>query len=115
MISADSETAGRTGTTSSAPAATTREERFDWPLCHDAENFLLDQIQAFLARNAFASRLSERMRFETGTLLIDWVDYLLLSSHSEPALRRSGFAGAPLGETPGASQQTLWHPEAMLP
>ena len=31
--------------------ATSTEQRFDWPICYDAENFLLNRVQAFLARN----------------------------------------------------------------
>jgi hypothetical protein len=95
--------------------ASAREKRFDWPLCHDAENCVLDQIRAFVARNPFASQLAERMREDTGTLLMDWVDYLVLSANAEPALREGGFTDDPLGETPVNSRKTLWHPEAMLP
>jgi len=97
----------------SDPAA--KEKRFDWPLCYDAENFVLDQIQAFLARHPFAAKLAERMPAETGTLMIDWVDYLVASAAIEPALRKAGFIEDPLGETPADSQKTFWHPEAMLP
>ena len=98
-----------------AQTTTTREKRFDWPLCYDAEDFVLKQIEAFLARNSFASKLSKRMRDETGTRLIDWVDYLVLSAEAEEALRNFGFADDPLGEAPRSAQKTLWHPEAMLP
>jgi hypothetical protein len=92
-----------------------KEKRFDWPLCYQAENFLLDRIQTFLARNKFASRLAEQMRAETGTLLIDWLDYLALAADSETALRDAGFTEDPLGETPLRGQRAFWHPEAMLP
>src|SRR5262245_37850796 len=92
-----------------------KEKRFDWPLCYEAENWMLDQIQAFLDRNAFAARLAERMRNETGTLLVDWVDYLVLPADVEPAVRNAGFADDPLGELPISSQKSFWHPEAMLP
>jgi hypothetical protein len=95
--------------------ATDQEKRFDWPVCYDAEQFVLDQIQAVIARHTFAARLSERMRAETGTLLIDWVDWLVLPADAEPALRNAGFTEDPSGETPASSQKTLWHPEALLP
>jgi len=55
------------------------------------------------------------MRIETGTLLIDWTDYLVLAADAEPALRSAGFTDDPLGETPTRSQKPFWHPEAMLP
>jgi hypothetical protein len=55
------------------------------------------------------------MRNETGTLLVDWVDYLVLPADAEPALRNAGFTDDPLGELPISSQKSFWHPEAMLP
>src|SRR5882672_290550 len=81
-----------------AQTTTTREKRFDWPLCYDAENFILNQIASFLDRNTFASKLAERMRVETGTLMVDWVDYLVQSAAEEEALRNIGFSDDPLGE-----------------
>ena len=95
--------------------STANEQRFDWPICYDAENLLLNRIQAFLAHNKFASRFSDRLRLETGTLLIDWTDDLVLSADAESALRNVGFTEDPLGETPVHPQTTLWHPEAVLP
>ena len=65
-------------TTLDAPAEA--ENQFNWPLCYEAENLLLDRIGAFLAENSFARILSERMRDETGTLFLDWVDHLVVSA-----------------------------------
>lgn len=94
--------------------ATTPEKRFDWPLCYDAEDLVLGHIQSFLAVHTFAAALSDRMRSETGTLMIDWVDHLILPAQAEESLRASGFTDDPLGEA-SKPQRTLWHPEAMLP
>ena len=69
-----------------------REKRFDWPLCYEAEKFILAQLQAFVDRNSFARHLAERMRAETGTLLLDWVDYLVLSSQNKELLREVGYS-----------------------
>jgi len=99
--------------TCAAPAA--NEKRFDWPLCYVAENLVLDHIRGFVARNTFAAKLSERMRSESGTLLIDWVDHLVFSAEAEPALRNAGFTNDPLGDTAAGGRKTLWHPEALLP
>ncbi len=90
------------------------ESKFDWPLCYEAENFILGRIDAFLERNSFARALAQRMRDETGTLILDWTDHLLLPASDEKALRDVGFVGDPLGETQDR-HVTLWHPEAMLP
>ena len=92
----------------------TREKRFDWPLCYEAEALLLKQLDAFTERNDFARRLAQRMRDEAGTLLLDWVDHLVLPAELFPALREAGYVDDPRGEGP-AHQRPLWHPEAMLP
>ena len=93
---------------------TQAEKKFDWPLCYEAENFLLERIDAFVARNTFAKRLSDRMLTGTGTLLLDWVDHLVLSAADEEKLRAVGFVPDPSGETNGGGHG-FWHPEAMLP
>ena len=90
------------------------ESKFDWPLCYEAENFILQRIDAFLERNSFALRLATRMRDEAGTLILDWTDHLLLPASDEKAVRDLGFADDPLGENAGGDK-ALWHPEAMLP
>ncbi|CAN5392492.1 hypothetical protein BH20VER3_BH20VER3_24280 [soil metagenome] len=74
------------------------ENQFNWPLCYEAENLLLERIDAFLAQNSFARILSERMRAETGTLFLDWVDHLVVSPDDEMAFREVGFTEDPLGE-----------------
>ena len=73
-------------TVSESPATARREKRFDWPVCYDTERLLLGHLEAFLARNRFARQLAERMRTETGTLLLDWIDYLVVPGREESAL-----------------------------
>ncbi len=90
------------------------ETRFEWPLCYDAENFLLEKIDAFTQQNAAAANMARRMRDETGTLLLDWTDYLVLPASDEAALRATGYTEDPLADAPEGQRQ-LWHPEAMLP
>src|SRR4051812_12352599 len=90
------------------------ENQFNWPLCYEAENFLLERISAFLEQNSFARILSERMRDETGTIFLDWVDHLVLSPSDEAAFREVGFTEDPLGDN-GSGLTALWHPKAMLP
>jgi hypothetical protein len=90
------------------------ETKFEWPLCYEAENFILNRIEAFTKKNSFARELSRRMRDETGTLILDWTDYLLLPASDEKALRETGFTEDPLAGAPDAQKQ-LWHPDAMLP
>jgi hypothetical protein len=104
-----------TSDTTNSTALAERERRFDWPLCYEAEELALNQIQAFCARNSAAARISERMRSETGTLIIDWVDHMVAPGDLEPVLLKAGFVQDPLGESPVSGQIVFWHPEAMLP
>ncbi|MDQ6860278.1 MAG: hypothetical protein M3032_03870 [Verrucomicrobiota bacterium] len=94
--------------------ASAAESRFEWPLCYEAENFILSRIDAFTQQNSFARNLATRMRDETGTLILDWTDYLLLPASDEAELRATGYTDDPLADAPDAQKQ-LWHPEAMLP
>jgi hypothetical protein len=103
-----------TATLKQNDAPTAAEERFEWPLCYEAENFILERIDAFTQRNSFARTLGTRMRDETGTLILDWTDYLLLPASDEAGLRATGYTDDPLADAPDAQKQ-LWHPEAMLP
>ncbi len=90
------------------------ETNFEWPLCYDAENFMLNRIDDFMRQNSFARTLATRMRDETGTLILDWTDYLLLPASDEKAVRETGYTEDPLADAPD-SQKQLWHPQAMLP
>jgi hypothetical protein len=83
-----------------------REKRFDWPVCYEAENWVLEQLDDFCKRDSFTRALRDRMRDETGTLLIDWVDHMVVSPRHESTLRSLGHTDDEFG---------LWHPEAMLP
>jgi hypothetical protein len=91
------------------------EKRFDWPLCYEAENFVLARITAFLSRNTFAASIAIRMRKETGTLLVDWVDYLVLSPRDEQVLRSIGFKEDSKILPLENGEKYFWHSEAMLP
>src|SRR3954454_4669171 len=100
--------------TSTVEVPNEAENQFNWPLCYEAENLLLERIGTFLEQNSFARILSERMRDETGTLFLDWVDHLVVSPNDEAAFREAGFTDDSLGEN-RANLKALWHPEAMLP
>ena len=100
--------------TLTAPLTLPREIRFDWPVCYEAEGLLSSRIDAFCFHNRFANQLAERMRTETGTLLLDWIDCLVLSADDEPALRAAGFTEDPLSETANDGL-ALYHPDALLP
>src|SRR5262245_21241419 len=97
-----------------AAPAVAREKQFDWPVCYEVEEFLLNCLSDFLDRNNFARQLAQRMRDETGTLLLDWIDHVVLPASKEPEMRRIGFVPDPVGETAGGVL-AFHHPSAMLP
>lgn len=98
----------------SAPPAPGKEQRFDWPLCHGAEQYVLDQLERFQQRHAFAAQLARRMQDETGTLLLDWIDHLIVPAAEADRLPAVGYLHDPRVEAPPGFS-VLWHPEAMLP
>src|SRR3989442_12846226 len=96
------------------------EKRFDWPLCYDAENYILGKIESFLQHNRFARSLADRMLHETGTLFLDWIDHMVLGIQDSPSpssgqrarVRRQDKADSevplsPLGERAGVRGRDL--------
>lgn len=55
---------------------------FDWQLHPGAEAFVDARIDEALAGNAFAAELSRRMREETSTRFVDWVDHLVVADRN---------------------------------
>ncbi len=53
-------------------------QKFDWGLCPQAENLLVQHIDTFLKNNNFACKLSSRMEQETSTWFLDWIDHVVL-------------------------------------
>ena len=95
-----------------APRQADKETRYDWPLCYDAENLILEKLAVFTRRNGFAGGLERTMREHTGTLLLDWVDHLVVSRDDLPRFLATGY----VEEGSDATGRTAyWHPEAMLP
>jgi hypothetical protein len=88
-------------------------DRFDWPLAFDSENFLRQSVGSFLERNAFARRLAGRMRDETGTDFFEWIDHLSLPAENGKALVDLGFVSENAETLRG--QTALAHPRATLP
>jgi hypothetical protein len=86
---------------------------FDWPLAYEAERLVGGYLEAFLLRNAFARKLAERMRDETGTDFFEWVDHLVLTPDHGDALHAAGFVNEDVPAPPGAV--VLGHPRAMMP
>jgi hypothetical protein len=69
-------------------------------------------LTAFLNDNTFAARLADRMRDETGTRLIDWVDHLAMPDTAELTreLTTAGFERTEIGTA------AVWrHPRGLFP
>jgi hypothetical protein len=86
---------------------------FDWPVCYEAERLVGACIEAFLLRNAFARRLADRMREDTGTDFFEWVDHLVLSPDHAKLFAKVGFERERVEAPRGTA--VLWHPRAMMP
>jgi hypothetical protein len=59
---------------------------FHWTPQPKAESLVKEIVAGFLARNSFARDLARRMRDETGTRFLDWIDHL--ACPDDPGLRR---------------------------
>src|SRR5262245_27298312 len=91
-------------------------KNFNWPRCPEADQFIEEVLQKFLAQHDFARRLSDRMMLETSTLFSVWVDHVILSSKSCSAntLKPLGFWEDKKAKRP-AGTRVFFHPYADLP
>ncbi len=63
----------------STPIDARESENFDWKRWPETETLVEEWVRAALRGNAFGASLAERMRGETGTRFVDWVDHLVVS------------------------------------
>ena len=87
---------------------TSSTEKYEWTTHAEAFAKVCEFVSGVNQRNAFAAEMSKRMRDETGTRLIDWIDRI---GCPNPAVFEAvGFEKTSLGA------ETIWqHPLAMLP
>ncbi|MEM3791554.1 MAG: hypothetical protein QXL16_02400 [Candidatus Micrarchaeaceae archaeon] len=64
---------------------------FDWELYPNVAEFLQKIVEEFLKNNAFARELAKRMRDETSTRFIDWVDYSKIGKEYKKEVEKLGF------------------------
>ena len=78
-------------------------EQFSWQPQPRAQQLVHDLLAQFLSRSPQTAQLGERMRNETGTRLVDWIDHFVFpqSSDLEQQLKYAGFSEISL---PGAEQ-----------
>jgi hypothetical protein len=89
-----------------------RAQAFTWTPQPAAARFIDQRIESFCRVCPPAQRLAERMRDETGTRFVDWVDHLGLaeSGDTERELRELGFVASP-----NAGLGVWQHPLALFP
>ena len=96
----------------SPPAPVSLSEEFHWKVQPEAAAFVGSRLQSYLARCSTARMLGDRLRDETGTRLIDWIDYFALAGSGpiERQLADSGFRPEPAGT------RLAWHhPDGIFP
>lgn len=90
-----------------------KHETFQWSPQPQARALLEDLLAGFLDRVPGAATLAQRMRTETGTRFVDWVDYIQVRRSAEvrARLRAAGFVRTPV---PGAPDCFV-HPGGIFP
>src|SRR2546423_8626939 len=79
-------------------------QQFHWTPQPQAEQLVVDLLQDFLERNAWPNRLAQRMRAETGTRFLDWIDHLSCPA-SDNLVRRLDSTGFSPSPAPGAPRR----------
>lgn len=91
---------------------------FDWQRCPDAAALVTRLLRSLVDSIPQAASLESRMRAETGTRLIDWVDHLCLpmSNRSLESLPDLGFVSRETADSTGNSGEQVWsHPGGLFP
>ena len=88
-------------------------EDFDWQRCPEAARWVEKRIDEIVSEVRFASCLRQRMRDETGTRFIDWVDHICLPFNDplSEMVEKIGYFRA----EHDAAQEVWLHPGAMVP
>jgi len=61
--------------------------RWDWRLFPEAEAFLDQKIDWFMAHNDRASNLAKRIEKGTSTMIFDWIDHIVIPSDNTDSNR----------------------------
>jgi hypothetical protein len=99
----------------SVTAAAEALTRFTWERQPEAGRLVAQLVQEFLSRSPGATRLAERMRAETGTRFVDWVDSIDLSARMgfEKRIVAAGYVERPEYGRTGVRCWT--HPGGVFP
>ena len=88
-------------------------DQFTWQPQPRAQHLVHDLLSQFLSRSPQTARLGERMRDETGTRLVDWIDHFAFP-HSKDLQQQLKQAGFEPTSFPGADQAFI-QPQGIFP
>ena len=88
-------------------------EDFDWQCCPEVARLVAKRVEEAVSEVRFSSCLRQRMKDETGTRFMDWVDHICLPLN-DPFAGRVEALGYVCTEH-GLEQEVWRHPEAMVP
>jgi hypothetical protein len=90
---------------------------FQWLPQPEADRLLHHIVSQFLAQTPVAARLVERLRCETGTRFMDWIDHVVLpaSAEFENTLVAVGFVAEPVGTQTAGARKYFVHKAGLFP
>jgi hypothetical protein len=94
---------------------TVAETNFAWKRWPETEAFVDGLIRRALEGNAFAAALGDRMRDETGTRFVDWVDHLTIAAPGEIARRLEGLGYRRESRSYAVGVPVFGHPGGIFP
>ncbi len=91
------------------------KDQFDWQRHPDAEAFVDEQVDEFVAAVPPARQLADDLLARTGSRLADWLDHLVLAGGDAPRGRLAdlGFEREEVPAAPG--DEVYYHPGAIFP
>jgi hypothetical protein len=96
-------------------ATTESPTSFDWKRWPETEALIDEWMAAAAAGNDFIACLAERMRVETNTRLVDWVDHLLAAEQPGLSRRLTALGYVRQAEPYSVGAPVFAHPGAVFP
>src|SRR5947209_570301 len=88
---------------------------FEWKRWPETEALVEGWVAAALEGNAFAAELAARMRDETNTRFVDWVDHLIVANQPGLLRRLQGLGYALEAEPYAVGTPVHGHPGGIFP
>src|SRR4051794_28794958 len=95
--------------------ATADPAAFDWKRWPETETVVGEWIAAAVEGNAFAANLAGRMRDETNTRFVDWVDHLVVINQPGLPRRLKALGYVPQAEPYAVGTPVYSHPGGIFP